>query len=43
MRKKDNKISIVPMIPTMSGNILDQIGTIRWTNRHDCPEGYTFN
>jgi len=43
MRKKTDKISIVPAIPAMSRNILDIIGTIRWTNRHDCPEGYAFN
>lgn len=43
MRKKNEKISIVPAIPTMSRNLADLIGNIRWTNRHDCPEGYVFN
>ncbi len=43
MRQKKDKISIVPAILTMSKNVLDIIGDIRWTNRHDCPEGYVFN
>lgn len=41
--RKSNKTNVVPTIPGMSGNVLDLIGSIRWTNRHDCPEGYEFN
>lgn len=43
MRTKKDKISIVPSIQQPNGNLLDAIGKVRWTNKHDCPDGYVFN
>lgn len=42
MSKKTKDLTI-PSIQLPSKNILDTIGAIKWTNRYDCPNGYTFN
>lgn len=41
--KKNDKISSVPAIQLPEQSMLAVIGKIKWTNRYDCPAGYSYN